>query len=539
MKAEALPERIGRYRVVGEIGRGAMGRVYLALDPNLERRVALKVMWPGTGEDPEETEELRQRFLLEARAAGRLAHPGIVAVHDAGTDPDTGLPYLAMELVEGESLEGMLRRVGRLPALLAVDLAARVARALGYAHARGIVHRDVKPANILLADDGAAKIADFGIAKLGGLGVTRAGRVLGSPFFMSPEQVRGLAVDGRSDLFSLGGVLYRALTGELPFPGDGLVTVAFKVVEVDPRPIDTALGLPQELLEVLARAMAKNPGQRYGTAEEMAGALEAVAHSLAGPAHASAGIERPASPISPEGAAVLPPSDPSLAHGATLRLEEEGLVATGAGASRFRSRRRALARRRLFRRVAGGLFLVAAGALGAWWAQSGLVPLRPRAAAGAAAAPTAGAGETATVVPARESIEVREEEPPPLRGREIESVAPSVAAATPQRTAQLDLAYRNRLGEATLSVRVDGRPVWSRELRTSRNPIRRTFGDPVVETFAVPAGLREIEVRVVGRSMAVDAAATIAGRFEAGGRRTLRVVLNPYSERVKLSWVPE
>ncbi len=564
MEPAAIPERIGRYRVLGELGRGAMGRVYVAYDPNLERRVALKVMSPAAGEDPEEEEELRQRFLLEARAAGRLAHPGIVAVHDADSDPASGLPYIAMELVEGESLEALLRREGRLPPLLAVDLAARIARALGYAHARGIVHRDVKPANILLAADGAAKIADFGIAKLGGLGMTRAGRVLGSPFFMSPEQVQGLAVDGRSDLFSLGGVLYRAVTGELPFPGDGLVTVAFKVVQVDPRPIDPALGLPPRLVELIARSMAKEPARRFASADEMAADLEATAHELADPAGSAA---RAASVVAAAAARLVARAAPApddrrrealragtpFDRGETLVLDGDGsapplpLAATPEPRPRHGGR----AERRATLAV-GALLLVAAAALGAWWARAPAErPLlaserrtpaaadreSPESDAPGLAAPetlpepaasepaVGGTRVTAAVAPPEPSRSEAPAEPP------SEDVAP---AAEP--TATLYLAYRNRLGSATLSVRIDGREIWSRAIETGPNPLLRAFGDEVLETLIVPAGEREVEVRVRGHSKQLDAAATITGSFEPGGRRWLRVSLNPFAEKVKLAW---
>jgi len=567
MEPAAIPERIGRYRVLGELGRGAMGRVYVAYDPNLERRVALKVMSPAAGEDPEEEEELRQRFLLEARAAGRLAHPGIVAVHDADTDPASGLPYIAMELVEGESLEALLRREGRLPELLAVDLVARIARALGFAHARGIVHRDVKPANILLAGDGAAKIADFGIAKLGGLGVTRAGRVLGSPFFMSPEQVQGLAVDGRSDLFSLGGVLYRAVTGELPFPGDGLVTVAFKVVQVDPRPIDPALGLLPRLADLIGRSMAKDPARRYATADEMAADLEAIARELSDPAGSGA---RAASAVAAAAARLVARGAPApdgeggsarrsgtpFDRGETLVLDGDGsapplpLAATPVP----RRRRGGLAGRRASLAV-GALLLVAAAAVGAWWASA--PPERPplagerRTAAAVERAPPEPdapgivapttvpepAGSEPAAGAPRLAADAAPPEPSPS-GPPAEPLAAEVAPAA-EPTATLYLAYRNRLGSATLSVRVDGREIWSRQIETGPSPLLRAFGDEVLETLTVPAGEREVEVRVRGHSKELDAAATISGSFDPGGRRWLRVSLNPFAEKIKLAWAAQ
>lgn len=552
----STPERIGRYRVLGELGRGAMGRVYVAYDPNVERRVALKVMSPVAGEDPEDEAELRHRFLLEARAAGRLAHPGIVAVHDADTDPASGLPFIAMELVEGESLESLLRREGRLVALVAVDLAARIARALDYAHARGVVHRDVKPANILLAADGGAKIADFGIAKLGGLGVTRAGRVLGSPYFMSPEQVQGLAIDGRSDLFSLGAVLYRAVSGELPFPGDGLVSVAFKVVQVDPRPLDPALGLPASLGELLACAMAKEPTARFATAGEMAEALEAIGREVAGGARDAA---RPLLPVrrsdATRAAATLPVT--GFDRGETLVLEGDGTapptapvaVRPAVDPGRGRPRRPW---------VVGALLLVVAFAGTSWLLRStppaapqvGSAGPRPRESEARIVAGPDLAAPTATAAPEptspsgdRRSREAAGEETtsiPAAPAAPAGADSSAEAAVDPAtRDATLHFAYRNRLGSATMTVLVDGEVVWTRELEASRNPLSRAFGDEVLETVEVPSGDRTVEVRVLGRSMDVEASASLRGHFEPDGRRWLRITLNPFAEKVSLAWAGE
>jgi len=558
----SIPERIGRYRVLGELGRGAMGRVYVAYDPNVERRVALKLMSPVIGEDPEDEAELRHRFLLEARAAGRLAHPGIVAVHDADTDPGSGLPFIAMELVEGESLESLLRREGRLAALVAVDLVAGIARALDYAHARGVIHRDVKPANILLAAGGGAKIADFGIAKLGGLGVTRAGRVLGSPYFMSPEQVQGLVVDGRSDLFSLGAVLYRALTGELPFPGDGLVSVAFKVVQVDPRPLDPGLGLPASVGDLLTRAMAKEPSERFASAAEMAEALEALARELAG----ALDMVTPPLPVRratpPGGVSRSRPI--SYDRGETLVLDGDGSApptaptAVRVPAPGARERRRSLW-------LAGALVAVLALA-GTGWVLRSSAPAPPS--VGAAGprvsrplvqpeGPPPEVAPTPTAVPeaafdARNELGPRYGDLPsdsPAAGaaagepKPLPTPQPTAAAASEERAARRDatlhLAYRNRLGSVRMTVLVDGEVVWSQELEASANPLTRAFGDEMLETVKVPSGDREVEVRVRGRSMDVDASARLPGHFDPGGRRWLRITLNPFAEKVTLAWAGE
>jgi serine/threonine protein kinase len=257
-------KRFGRYEVLTELGRGAMGVVYKAHDPKINRTVAVKTI-SLAGQDPEEEQEYRQRFFREAEAAGRVSHPGIVTIFDVGEEPETRAPYIVMEFVGGESLEKLLSRGDhKLPMEKALQLALELAEALECAHAQGVVHRDLKPANILMTEDGHAKIADFGVAKLNLANHTLAGRALGTPAYMSPEQLNGDPVDGRSDLFSLGVILYTAVTGYRPFQGNSALTVSFKVVNRDPIPatlLDTEL--PERLDAIITRAMAKDPAERY------------------------------------------------------------------------------------------------------------------------------------------------------------------------------------------------------------------------------------------------------------------------------------
>ncbi len=264
-------ERFGRYQVLKELGRGAMGVVYQARDPKINRLVAVKTI-SLAGQPPEEEREYRERFVREAEAAGRLSHPGIVTVFDVGEEPETRAPYIVMEFVGGQSLDKLLARDDhKLPPETAYQLAHELAEALDCAHGQGVVHRDLKPANILITEDGHAKIADFGIAKLNLSNHTLSGRVLGTPAFMSPEQLNGDSVDGRSDLFSLGVILYTILTGYRPFQGNSALTVCFKVVNREPVPA-TVLNtdLPPALDYLIGRAMAKDPARRYQSAKEMA-----------------------------------------------------------------------------------------------------------------------------------------------------------------------------------------------------------------------------------------------------------------------------
>ena len=267
---------IGRYEVLGELGRGAMGIVYQARDPQIDRLVAIKTIALLT-DDREAEQEYRQRFFLEARAAGRLSHPGIVTIFDVGEEPETRAPYIVMEYVAGQPLSKFISSASKVPARRALRYAQQLAEALDYAHAQGVVHRDMKPANILVGKDAHAKITDFGIAKMNFANITHAGHVVGTPAYMSPEQLEGIAVDGRSDLFSLGVILYTMLTGHRPFQGNSAATVSYKVANRDPLPASAFDStFPPDVDYVIARAMAKDPAARYQTGREMALDLHSI-----------------------------------------------------------------------------------------------------------------------------------------------------------------------------------------------------------------------------------------------------------------------
>ncbi|HEU4402944.1 MAG TPA: protein kinase [Candidatus Polarisedimenticolia bacterium] len=256
---------IGRYEIQRELGRGAMGVVYLALDPRLHRQVAVKTYSLPDGISEELAKEFHERFLREAQAAASLSHPGIVTIHDAGEDTALKRPYIAMEFVPGQSLKQRLEKGDRLDFSWVVAFGAVLADALHVAHRAGIVHRDIKPANILIREgDGAAKIADFGVARLKASDLTRSGVALGSPGYMSPEQVRGAALDGRSDLFSLAVVLYEALCGKRPFHGDDLVSLAYSIAHDTQVPLSRQLqGYPAGLDAFFERALSKDPDKRF------------------------------------------------------------------------------------------------------------------------------------------------------------------------------------------------------------------------------------------------------------------------------------
>jgi eukaryotic-like serine/threonine-protein kinase len=271
--------RIGRYKILGELGRGAMGIVYKAEDPNLDRVVALKTIILEA--DAEGRKEYQKRFFLEAKAAGKLNHPNIVTAFDFGEED--GVAYLAMELVEGADLRQRLKE-GAVAPLDAVDIAQQIAEGLGFAHERGIVHRDIKPGNIMLQPRGQAKIMDFGLARMRVADhKTSTGMVLGTPKYMSPEQVAGLPVDQRSDIFSLGIVLYEMLTGVRLFAGADTPQIMHNVVNVEHEPPSVIKpGLPPMLDFVVARALKKDPAVRYQDVYELSADLGSCLAELRG-----------------------------------------------------------------------------------------------------------------------------------------------------------------------------------------------------------------------------------------------------------------
>jgi serine/threonine-protein kinase len=270
--ADDAPSQLGRFEIRREIGRGTMGVVYEAQDPVLGRTVALKVIGLAVAGASSERSAFEQRFLAEARIAARLSHPGIVVIHDVGRDAGTGNLYMALEYLQGRTLEDLISGGRTLEWRETLRILARVAVALHHAHAQGVVHRDVKPANIMLLDSGDPKIMDFGIAKLVVEGhATSTGQLFGTPLYMAPEQARGEAVDARTDIFSLGAIAYSLLTGRRAFQASSIPTIIARVLHHDPPPLSAvAPGLPPDLDDLVARAMAKAPADRYPTAKDLA-----------------------------------------------------------------------------------------------------------------------------------------------------------------------------------------------------------------------------------------------------------------------------
>jgi len=271
---------LGRYRIDGEIGRGSMGAVYLAHDPQIGRSVAVKTLSLTREFQGDKLAEARARFFREAETAGRLQHPDIVTVFDAGETRE--LAFIAMEYVKGQNLQDFTASGRLLPVPAVLEVVARVADALAYAHAQGVVHRDIKPANVMVDfDSGAVKVMDFGIARLGDVSSTRTGIVLGTPSFMSPEQMTGRPADGRSDLYALGVTLFQLLTGELPHQAEPMARLLQQIVnEPAPDVRSRRPELPEPLASVVALALEKRAELRYADGRQFAADLRAVAAAM-------------------------------------------------------------------------------------------------------------------------------------------------------------------------------------------------------------------------------------------------------------------
>src|SRR5262244_1542105 len=278
----------GRYRIERKLGAGGMADVYLAEDQELGRRVAIKILNGRHANDA----QFIERFRREAKNAAALNHPNIVSIYDRGEAEDTY--YIAMEYLDGRTLKELIVSRGAAPINVAIEYARQILSALRFAHRHGIVHRDIKPHNVLVDGEGRVKVTDFGIARAGASQMTEAGSIVGTAQYLSPEQARGAAVDQRSDLYSLGIVLYELLTGTVPFNGDTPVEIAMKHLSQTPEPpSEQRPDLPRDLDYVVMRALAKDPDDRYQSAEEMDADLERVARG----AHVSSETEESATMI--------------------------------------------------------------------------------------------------------------------------------------------------------------------------------------------------------------------------------------------------
>ena len=516
-------KRFGRYEVVAELGRGAMGVVYKARDPQIDRLVAVKTI-SLSGQEPDEEKEFRLRFAHEAQAAGRLHHPGIVAIFDVGESPDTGDPYIVLEHVAGESLNRILAREKKLTLDRALQLAAEIADALDYAHAQNVIHRDIKPGNILISSDGHAKIADFGIAKLNLAHFTVPGRVLGTPAYMAPEQLNGEGVDGRADLFSLGVILYAMVTGHSPFQGDSATTVCFKVANREPVAASALdLSLPRELDEVIGCAMAKDREQRYQSGADFAGDVRQLLEMY-----------------KPSTTASLRVGTRTGTRSTTSRTRPVPVIAAASPADGVAHTTHVI--HNVIRKISVRDMILA----GATIAMLGVVLVKSNVFV-ASPKPTTTASEAAptTVVPAQAAAVPAT----PVRTVPV-AAAPArkkTRTATPPHPNQpvvvplstLDLAVQHQFKDATLFVWVDDKLVLTSALHGAPQKHLVVFNGlkgVESETLKIPAGKHTLRVRAVSADETIDLSRSTSAEFVGGADKSLQVIIDKHNTVMRLNW---
>jgi hypothetical protein len=516
-----------------------MGVVYKARDPQIDRLVAVKTVCLR-GAEPEAEAEFRSRFLNEAQAAGRLHHPGIVSVFDVGEDPETHDPYIVLEYVAGESLNKILAREKKFELPRALQIAEEIAEALDYAHAQGVTHRDIKPGNILITADGHAKIADFGIAKLNLAHFTIPGRVIGTPAYMAPEQLSGEGADGRSDLFSLGVILYLLVTGHSPFQGNSATTVCFKVANREPIAASVLdLNLPPELDAVISRAMAKDPEERYQSGVELATDLRAL-RSEDSPSAATNSLQ---------------------AITAVLRRTQSQTARVSAQGAKSKRLPFAVVRRVPVRDLMLGLatiaLLVVVGVKsGLLWkssvpAQAKTQPLQAapklQVAADVPVAPAvqvaAQVAEVAPVVHPKPALHKSSAKPavrkesPELAVRDV--AKPQPAKQTVAAPALVELSVRHQFKDATLTVWVDDQLALTRPLHGGMQKKLVVFSavhGMDSETLKVPAGTHMLRFRAQTGDQTIDLSKTISADFAGGDDKTLLITFEKRNTAMRLAW---
>jgi len=500
------PTRIGRYEIRQELGRGMMGIVYLADDTVLGRPVALKTIQLAFVTSGTDRESFEKRFLGEARVAARLAHPGIVVVHDVGRDPDSGTLYIALEYLRGSTLAQVTASGAPLDWREALRITARLARALHHAHAAGVIHRDVKPANVMLLPSGEVKVMDFGIAKVPQQDLTATGQFFGTPLYMSPEQARGDPVDGRSDLFALGAIAYRLLTGRAAFGAENVTAILSRVLtENPPAPSTLVPQVPPGADYVVARALSKSPADRYPDGETLAEDVDDILEGRA-PRHrkgwaASARgqgtmVSRPVK----EDDSLLPELVPIPAEAAPPR------VARGEASANPRLKRAALA--------VGGALLVVAGML----AGATFRKRTPAAPAAERAAPPR---------PART----------PADDRVVSRPAPAVVAEPSDEPGRLAIDFDHHLRSGHLRVWIDDQQVLDQgfggKVKKKILSLRIRKGS-VDEMLKVAPGRHDVRVQVQWDGN--TRTEVISGTFKPGATRTLEVRILRVLNVLTLEW---
>ena len=522
----------GRYEILTELGRGAMGIVYKAYDPGINRLVAIKTI-SFTPADASEDQVFQDRFFREAEASGRLSHPRIVSVFDVGRCPNTLVPYIVMEYVAGRSLEQVLSTVnGGLPVDTALRLTQEVAEGLDYAHCQGVVHRDVKPSNIIISEDGHAKIADFGIAQLD-IADIGGSRRWGTPAYMSPEQLRGKTVDGRSDLFSLGVILYRMLTGHRPFQGNSALTVALKVQNQEPVPA-TAFNteLSPELDRVVARAVAKDPAERYQTGMEMILDLQRLRCGID-----SEDLEHDV-PCGPDDCAGLTLETNGFSYASLVKTTNTVLSGNGNEESKQAPSNKAAVIFRLdqgWQQVVVGfltLGVLTLAFIGLWW----VIP-----------APGSDEMPIPSFVPTASMATVVGLEAESANAHFLERAAIGVtrnARSAPlekSASCQLGIAVVHHFTTANLSVWIDNHETYHHSLRgttKTRVVLLKGVEGYLSDVVQLAPGIHQIRVRVLSADGSYDESGSISETFAAGSARLLRVDFDRHNRGMHLDFAP-
>ncbi|MGC8724331.1 MAG: serine/threonine protein kinase [Acidobacteriota bacterium] len=559
----STPERIGKYVIERVLGRGSMGLVYLARDPTIDRYVALKTIALPDGLEEAKVREFRQRFLREARAAGKLNHPCIVTIYEADDGSLGGVPFIAMEYVEGIPWNLKVRQGRKADPDTVLPLFRELASALNYAHRAGVIHRDLKPANIIQTQDGHLKLMDFGIAKVPTSELTREGQFLGTPAYMSPEQIMGPGVDGRSDLFSLGCVLYEMLTCRKPFPGEDIATVTFQILsEEPPSVLSCCPELSPDVDQIVRYLMAKDPERRYASADLLVQDIDAYMAGSA-PPHAGTGVTAVLSPPSgrehleatvvqapPELSSPASPTAP--AAGASGTVPSPPAAAAGGGvpaAPRPSSRRSAP-----ILLIAGGGLLAVLLLLGA---AGGVLYLRHRTASEQAAVLTAKvaqevpAGEAAssaepaqpapsapsTVVPkepVRRPIYRPRPQAPPKQAPPAPVVKPAAVQPPPPPPQPCTVTYSFTSGvlRGEFEILVDGKPVASVTIHRKFTFRSATY----TGTFSVPPGQHTISFKIHTEVQNISETHSEAAAFSTGEKRHLTIVMTKFNKELHFEW---
>ncbi|HUF49126.1 MAG TPA: serine/threonine-protein kinase [Vicinamibacterales bacterium] len=498
-----IPRQIGRYEILDLIGRGGMGVLYRGHDPSLERDVAVKMMHLDFTRD----HSARERFQREARAVARLAHKNIVTIHELGEID--GAPFIVMELLGGKDLDEMLKSQAPMSLGQKLDIVAQLCEALAYAHDQGIVHRDVKPGNVRLLEDGTVKILDFGIARFTASSLTQSGTVMGTPSYMAPEQIMGQPVDGRADLFSAGVLLYELLAGHRPFVGDSPTSVAYQIMHTDAPELRSALpDLPEAITDIVARALEKNPADRYPRAQEMASDLQTVRLMLDLPLKSDDGQVGGGSEVVTQLFATMPRPSTNAPSASNVKMRQSAAEAAadaapgGAPVTRINPL------------LLMGGFIIVVGGLAMAWASFGRPSGAPADPAGSAATSASGGTAPAAAVPT--SLQITSEPAGAsiaLNGVETGQVTPADVTLTGTLPAAIRLSldgHQPLTGEITeadlgsgsraFRLRAEPRPV--RLTATAGYPFEIVRGSTVLSAAATEHDLtiQPAEGRVLARS---------------------------------------